>query len=64
MQKLLIAVLTPLYNMLIEKGYKLTKEFILKLVADFKARKRIKECTDEDDPIKRSECLNRELNDK
>jgi len=51
-------------GLLIEKGYKLTKELIIKLIADFKARKRIKECTDEDDAVKRSECLKRELNDK
>lgn len=51
-------------TLLIEKGYKLTKELIIKLIADFKARKRIKECTDEKDAVKRSECLKRELNDK
>lgn len=51
-------------SLLIEKGYKLTKELILKLIADFKARKRVKECLYNDDPKTRAKCLNDELNSK
>ena len=50
-------------TLLIEKGYKLVKELMVKMIADIKARKRVKECASEDDPVKRSECLKRELND-
>ena len=51
-------------TLLIEKGYKLAKEVIMKLIADFKARKRLEGCASEKDPVKRSECVKRELNNK
>lgn len=48
-------------TLLVEKGFKLAKELIEKMIADMKARKRVKDCANEDDPVKRSECFKREL---
>lgn len=51
-------------TLLIEKGYKLTKEVIFKLIADFKARKRVKECIEHESPQDKAKCLSDELNNK
>ena len=51
-------------TLLIEKGYKLTKDAIYKLISEFKNRKKVKECLDNEDPQKRAKCLSDELNNK
>ena len=51
-------------TLLIEKGYKLTKEVVIKLIADFKNRKKVKDCLDEKNPVDRAKCIKSELNDK
>jgi hypothetical protein len=53
-----------LLSLLIEKGYKLTKDLILSIIEKMKDRKKIKDCLDEKDPLKRSSCVKDELNDK
>ena len=51
-------------TLLIEKGYKLTKDLIYKAIAEFKNRKKVKDCLDEKNPVDRAKCIKSELNDK
>lgn len=51
-------------GVLIEKGYKLTKESINKLIDDLKNKKKVKECLNEKTPQEKAKCLSDELNSK
>lgn len=51
-------------GILIDKGIKLSKEYIAKLIKMLKDRKKVKECLDNEDPQKKAQCLSDELNRK
>jgi hypothetical protein len=51
-------------GLLIEKGYKLTKDLIYKLIDELKNRKKVKECLNEKTPQEKAKCLSDELNRK
>lgn len=59
MQKILLMLLKPLYEILIKKGMDLIKE----LVKQHQEKKDVKNCLDIKDPKKRNVCVRDELND-
>lgn len=61
--KILAALLTPLYDLLIRKGISYLKELISEWKTQAKEKKNVKKCLNEKDAVKRAECMRDELND-
>jgi hypothetical protein len=59
MPKILLALLKPLYEILIKKGL----DFIKEVMKRSEEKQDVKECLDIEDPKKRNVCVRDELND-
>lgn len=61
--KILAALLTPLYDLLIRKGIAYISKLIQELKTQGKEKKDVENCLDKKDALDRSKCMRDELND-